>query len=366
MTKRYFVRYFIETPNAISNRLEMENGKFSNWKFNLGNTEIILYDDKQGLQADLYLDAESLEKGEEKSKMFIENILNLIDFSTSSASSMSLFISIYDASLGLKERDYKQVIYQPISERNISVIDKDIFSEIFNAFDKNNDERIMRAISWLRKGFLEQKHVDKFIAFWTGLESINELLGNDFKIPAEERILKCQKCGTSLYRITAGIERLFIDKLKVDKVIFKKIRNARGKLLHGGGPLDDNFINELKKYIPIVKKALSFGIGKLLQMSDNAIESIIEKKSKVYTEKYRIIFKAKLTNFYPPDLNEFNKQPRFDLIENNLLKREVHINGKLVLTISPKFNIVNATFKDIIREMWGDDDTSIESIRINK
>lgn len=366
MSKRYFVRYFVATPNAVSNRREIENGKFFNWKFNLGNTEIILYDDKQGLRADFYIDTGSLEKGEEKSKIFIENILNLIDFSTSSASSMPLFISIYDASLGLVERDYKQVFYQPISERNISIVDKDIFSDIFNAFNKNNDERLMRAISWLRKGYLEQKHVDKFIAFWTGLESINELLGDHFEIPLEERKKKCDKCGTTLYPITAGIERLFIDKLKVDEVIFKKIRNARGKLLHGGGPLDDSFINELKEYIPKVKKALSFGIGKLLQISDNTIENIIKKKSKAYNEKIRIIIKAKLTDFNPPDLSEFDKQPRLDLIENHLIEREVSINGKLVLTINPKFKIVNATFKEIIREMWGDDNTSIESIRINK
>lgn len=366
MTKRYFVRYFVETSNALSNRREIENGKFNNWKFNLGNTEIVLYDDKQGLRADFYIDAKSLEKGEEKSKIFIENILNLIDFSTSSASPSPLFISIYDASLGLMEREYKQVFYQLIPERNISVVDKDIFSELFNAFDKNNDERVVRATSWLRKGYLEQKHVDKFIAFWTGLESINELLGDRFEIPAEERILKCQKCGTSLYPITAGIERLFIDKLKVDKVIFKKIRNARGKLLHGGGPLDDNFINKLKKYIPKVKKALLFGIGVLLQVSDNTIENIIKKKPKVYTEKYRIIIKAKLIDFNPLGLNEFDKQPRLDLIEDTLLKREVTKEGKLVSTIHPKFNIVNATFKDIIWEMWGYDDTSIESIRISK
>jgi hypothetical protein len=366
MIKRYFVRYFIETPNAISNRLEIENGKFSNWKFNLGNTEIILYDDKQGLHADLYLDAESLEKGEEKSKMFIENILNLIDFSTSSASSISLFISIYDASLGLKERDCKQVFYQPILERNISIVDKDIFSDIFNAFNKNNDERVVRAISWLRKGYLEQKHVDKFIAFWTGLESINELLGDYFKIPAEKRRMKCRKCGTTLYTISAGVERLFVDKVKVEKVIFTKIRKARGKLLHGGGPLGDNFVNEIKDYNPKIRKALLLGIGGLLQISDNTIENIIKKKSKAYNEKIRIIIKAKLTNFNPPDLKEFNAQPRFDLIENNLLKREVPINGKLVLTINPKFKKVNATFKDEKVEMWGDDDTSIESIRINK
>ena len=366
MIKRYFIRYFVETSNALSNRREIENGKFFNWKFNLGNTEIVLYDDKQGLRADFYIDTESLEKGEEKSKIFIENILNLIDFSTSSASSTPLFISIYDASLGLVEREYKQVFYQPISERNISVVDKDLFSDIFNAFNKNNDERVVRAISWLRKGYLEQKHVDKFIAFWTGLESINELLGDYFKIPAEKRIIKCRKCGTPLYTITAGGKRLFMDKVKVDKTIFTKIRSARGKLLHGGGPLDDNFVNELKKYIPKVKKALLFGIGELLQMNDNTIENIIKKKSKAYTEKIRIIIKAKLTDFNPPDLSEFDKQPKLDLIENNLLKREVHINGKLVLTINPKFKKVNATFKNEKVEMWGDDDTSIESIRINK
>lgn len=366
MIKRYFIRYFVETSNTVRNRREIENGKLFNWKFNLGNTEVVLYDDKHGLQADFYIDTESLEKGEEKSKIFIENILNLIDFSTSSASSTPLFISIYDASLGLVEREYKQVFYQPISERNISVIDKDIFRDIFNAFNKNNDERVVRAISWLRKGYLEQKHVDKFIAFWTGLESINELLGDYFKIPAEKRKMKCRKCGTPLFIITAGVERLFMDKVKVDKVIFTKIRSARGKLLHGGGPLDDNFVNELKKHIPKVKKALLFGIGELLQVSDNTIENIIKKKPKAYTEKIRIIIKAKLTDFNPPDLSEFDKQPRLDLIENNLLKREVTKNGKLVSTINPKFKKVNATFKDEKVEMWGDDNTSIESIRINK
>ena len=291
MNKRYFIRYFVETSNALSNRREIENGKFFHWKFNLGNTEIVLYDGKQGLYADFYIVAESLEKGEEKSRISIENILNLIDFSTSSASPMPLFISIYDASLGLVEREYKQVFYQPISERNISVIDKDIFRDIFNAFNKNNDERVVRAISWLRKGYLEQKHVDKFIAFWTGLESINELLGDYFEIPLEERIKKCDKCEAPLYKITAGVERLFMDKVKVDKRIFTKIRRARGKLLHGGGPLDENFVNELKKYIPKVKKALLFGAGVLLQVSDNTIENIIKKNLKHTLKKLELLLK---------------------------------------------------------------------------
>jgi hypothetical protein len=94
---KYFVRYFIESPNAIGSRNDIENGKVLGWKFNFGSNEIGLYDHKQGLWADCYIEAESQLRAEEKSKIFIENILNLIDFSTSSASNSPLFISTYEA-----------------------------------------------------------------------------------------------------------------------------------------------------------------------------------------------------------------------------------------------------------------------------
>ncbi len=93
------------------------------------------------------------------------------------------------------------------------------------------------------------------------------------------------------YPITAGVERLFVNKVKVDKVIFTKIRSARGKLLHGGGPLDDNFVNEIKDYNPKIRKALLFGIGKLLQVSDNTIENIIKKNLKYTLKKLELLLK---------------------------------------------------------------------------
>lgn len=365
MTKRYFVRYFIETPNAVGNRREIENGKFLGWKFNFGNNEIGLYDDKQGLWADCYIDAESLEKGEEKSKIFIENILNLIDFSTSSASSTPLLISIYDTSLGLLEREYKQIIYKPISERNINVINKNIFSDIFDAFNKNNDERIVRAISWLRKGYLERKHVDKFIAFWTGLESINELLCDLFKIPSDERRLKCKYCGELLYPITVGIKKLFIDEIKIDEKKFENIRGARAKLLHGGGPLDNDFVNKIKEYNPIVKKTLIVGLSKLLGMEEKDTDKIIQQKTNLYNETIRFIIKANLVNFKPPEINEFGKQPKIDLIEENLLNRIIDNQGKLSLKSKIMLKS-NANFNNITYKVWSEDNTCIASIKIDE
>ncbi|MFX0141617.1 MAG: hypothetical protein ACFFDN_48715, partial [Candidatus Hodarchaeota archaeon] len=181
-SRKYFVRYFIETPNSISKRSEVESSKSAAWKFNIGKKEIALYDRKNGLSSDIYLEEKSLERAEQESKAIIENILNLIDFSNSSASSPALLMTIYDASPNLSKREFKQIIYMPISDRNFKVVKEDVFGEIFSSFDKNQEARIARAISWLRKAHLEENHIDEFIAYWTGLESINKLLCDFFEI----------------------------------------------------------------------------------------------------------------------------------------------------------------------------------------
>lgn len=365
MAKRYFVRYFIETPNSVGNRKDIESGKIFGWKFNLGNNEISLYDHKEGLFSDCYIEADSLNGAEDKSRAFIENILNLIDFSTSSASAAPQFINIYDASPNLFSREYKQVFYIPILERNVAVIDKDFFGELFNIFDKNKDERIVRAISWLRKGYLERKHVDKFIAFWTGLESINELLCDLFKIPSDERRLKCKNCGELLHSITAGIKKLFIDEIKIGEEKFENIRRARAKLLHGSGPLGNDFVNKIKEYNPIVKKTLIVGLGKLLGMEEKDIDKIIQQKSNLYNETIRFIIKANLVNFKPPEISEFGKQPKIDLIEENLLNRIIDNQGKLSLKSKIMLKS-NANFNNITYEVWGEDNTCITSIKIDE
>jgi hypothetical protein len=362
---KYFARYFIESPNAIGIRNDIENGKVLGWKFNFGSNEIGLYDHKQGLWADCYIEADSQLSAEEKSKIFIENILNLIDFSTSSASNSPFFISIYEATDGLSSRAFKQIFYTSIPDRNIVAINKEIFEEIFYTFNKNQDARITRAISWLRKGYLEQKFIDKFVAFWTGLESINELLCDLLNIANKDRKTRCNRCGNLISSVSSvGIKRLFVDIIDIKTELFEKIRKARGKLLHGGGPLDNNFIEEIKRYIPLVKKALIMGIGRLLSIKSETIEKILQKNNRLYNERLRIILKANLMNFIPPSLDEFGKQPRFDLIEQNLLERLVDKKGKLNLKVKSNFIAQNAIFNNISFELWGDDNSALEKLNL--
>lgn len=360
MAKKYFVRYFIETTNTIGNRREIENGRVPGLKFNFGNTEIGLYDNRRGLGVDCYVDAESLEKSEEKSKTFVEYILNSIDFSNSSASPQPLFINAYDASPNLQEREFKQLFYVPIPERNFTPIDKDVFKEVFRIFNQNKDERIVRAVSWLRKGYLETKSVDKFIAFWTGLEAINELLADKFKIPLNERKSKCPKCGHRGGPITIGIEKLFVNEIRIEQALFREIRKSRGKLLHGGGPLNDEFIKTIdKNYNPLVRKALVIGIGKLLQINDEVIKKVIEKGPKAYNEKIRLEIRTTISELVPPKLEEFGRQPIIELTDLNLLERMLDKQGKLTLKMKQTFIFRNAIFKKISLDLYGENNTAI-------
>lgn len=349
------------TPNCISGRYKIERGNSQGWKFNFDDAEISLIDDKKGLWADCFLFAKNLGHAEEKSKVLIDNILDLIDFTTSSYSSSS-FVSSYEASPDLKIRRYKRVFYIPTQERNIAVINEKVFQEIF---DKRREERISRGISWLRKGYLEQKCVDKFIAFWTGLESISELLCDFFEISTEGRKRICNKCGNTIdKRISSlGTKTLFLKEIENNKKLFRGIRGARGKLLHGGGPLSERFFDEIKTYNPLIRKALITGIGKLLEISDEAVKSVIQSKTSLYSDRVKIIIKTNLVDFNPPGIEYFTKQPRLDMESNKLLKREVDNQGKLSITKNLKIK-TNVNLRGIALEAWGPDGTSITSFEI--
>jgi len=360
MTKRYFTRHFIETPNSIAPRQEIEKGKSFGWKFDFRGAEISLHDEKRGLWADCYIHAKTLDDAEEKSSALIENILTLVDFSTGSCSS-SFFVSSYDASPSLPRREYKQVFHVPMRERNVTVIDKKVFGELF---DKPKDERIVRSMSWLRKGYLEQNHIDRFIAFWTGLESINELLCDFFEVPTEDREFKCNKCANTIERLSSiGIKKLFLKEAKIDNTLFSQIRKARGKLLHGGGPLSNDFVNRIRKHNPLVRKALIIGIGKLLQIDAEIIEGIIQRKSVLYSEEIKFIIKTNLVDFNPPGIGESGKQPRLDIAENKLLGRIVDTQGTLDITKKMAIR-TNVKLHGITLDVMGHDNTSVTSFKI--
>lgn len=362
MIKTFFTRYFIETPNSFNNREDIINNKFSNIRFKLPDSDVIFYDHKGGLGVDSYTKADSKDEVLNKTKNLAENIINIIDFTNSSGSNPAIFQSVYDATENVAEREYEQVFYVPLPERNIRITNITNITKMFNifgdVFDKN-ELRVVRAIYWFKTGLFEKNDVEKFISFWTGLESINELLCDHFKLTEEERKWKCNKCKTTLLSISnIGVKKLFLDVLKIKKDDFQKIRDARNDLIHGRNLSGINSVKEIAGFQLIVKKALITGIGLLLKIEDDIIEKIMGYTPIKYIDNYRIIIKLNLLDFDVPLLEEIDKQPEVNL-DNNILKTEINEEGNLDIKGEVAFNFKKLKFNHGAYEVWGDDFSKI-------
>ncbi len=370
ITKRtYFIRRFIETPNSISSRKEIETGNFKTWKFKFKSGELILYDSKYGLFTDSYIKASSSDNARHLSKAYTENLVSLIDFITASSSPSSCLILLYESSENLPKRDFKQIFHKSFEERNIKEIDKKAFRDLFLALDKNLDPRLLGALSWIRKANLQKIPIDKFISYWTGLESISSLLCDHYEIPGEERVFKCQNCERIIFPSSIkGIRKLFLNEIKDDKQLFGKIRDTRNKIIHGLVQLDEKFIKKIEEYNPFVKKALIMGIGKLIPISDDITEKITEQKHIKYQERLRIVVKSKLANFSPPKIEDYSKQPYFSLEKGVQKDRYLDEKNKLHLIFGRlQLEAHNARLEDFEESkyfIYADVDSAIDNVTI--
>jgi hypothetical protein len=336
------------------------------YRFTLGNTELVFYDLKDGMVADTYIQAESIDEAENKSKLTVETIMSLIDYATSSASSPGIITTIYDATEGVDKREFRKVIHLPMPERGLKKIDPEVFRSVLEKFFVEGfPPEISRALALLRKGYIEKDAVNRFIFLWSGLEALNSLLADKFAIPLEDRYLKCDHCGkkTGSFK-SVGIEKLFTNQLSYTKKVFHDIRRARGKFLHGHSASQD-FINEIKTYNPSLRKALIHGIGLLMDLKNSTIQEIVEKEISRYGEEYRFVIKTHLTDFQPPEIVNVNAQPDILMDRHELTDRVLTDDGKITASVTSNFILQpRDVFKDdIVLEVRSDPGSLIENVK---
>lgn len=363
---RYFTRHFFTTPASLLPRKEIEAGNVGTVRFEIGESSIVLYDLKDGMYADTYILAENIDQAEYKAKLTVETLISLMDYSTTSASSPGTLIAIYDATEDVEKRELRRIFHIPVPERALKKSDMDTFRLIFEKFFVENlPSPVARSIGLLRKAYLEGNDINRFIFFWSGLESLNELLADKFSVLKEERFMRCSGCDKKGQLISVGIEKLFTEYLQVDKKEFSSIRQARGKLLHGHSTATD-FIEEVKSYNPRLKKALITGIGLLLSLEPEAIEKIGQQNISKYNQEFRIIVKTKLTGFTPPSIDDVIKQPDVALDGNTPIERILTEDGKVTVRMRSEMKpIPREIFKDdIVIEIRADAETLIESMKI--
>jgi hypothetical protein len=349
MKKRFFSRYSIKTPNSLLSRLEKAEGKSRIWQLAFGADEMCLHDYGQGIRSDIYLDANDIDDAIHISNTYAENIMGVLDLSTTSPSMAARLDFIYDASPLIKDRDFYQFHYLPADERNIRKIDGDMFDKLFHSMDEYFDGRITRAAQWFKRAQNEEDNITRFIFYWTGLESLNLLLCEHYGISEDDRELKCPKCKHRIFPVTSvGIKRLIIDDIKSPARDFSTIRELRVRLMHGQGKWDRAFLEDVKKFIPTLRTALLTGICMIIHLDADTMRTLLSIKSTKFEDHIQIVLKAKLLEFTPVSIGEFAQQPYIEMITDEVVDRSISTQGKLTLTKHHVFKSINGRFDDKI------------------
>ncbi len=285
--KEFYIHYLTKTLSSLSKRIGHQKIPLPRWDFLYPkmNAKIYLYDCLKehnnlkihiGLGFIVHIKEIDEDRAIKKSKNLVENILNIISFESLSSCKPAKLISVVD-STNKNSCPTKFFIFpfeEKFSTSSLIQIDKKRFDMIWNSFiNSKSKRRIMRSLSWLRKGIDSRIVVDEFISYFIALNVLEPLLGKKRKWD--------------------GLEDIFRQKKVNSPYAFKKIKDARNRLFHGATKYDelsDSFINELNNYLEPMRRAIIYGILVLLNIQkDSMFKNFIKKKPlRVRVETYFI------------------------------------------------------------------------------
>ncbi len=363
--REFYIQYYTKTLLTISDWEEWQQTPLPAWQFNFGDTVVAVRDYIKheeanklhlGLEFIVHTHATSEEVAKEKSKAFVESILNFISFSTLNSCDAADIINIIESKMGTNLSPFQHYLY-PFKDDFVILpslkIDMAVFGEIWNKYNENkHQQRLMRAMSWFRKG-LNERGLDEFVSYWIGVEILRDILK---KIYIKENVTEDKWMGT---------KKVFEDKVQCYK--FSEIKEARNSILHGYKELSDEFVKEAVKYTPILRKGLIACISTILDISDEIFNEIVNKEvRRAELEQWQII-KGNFENL--PSI--------FDEIIINYPKIEAKVKDKkLSLVRDGKLNItykfeykffcdapnVKLTINET--EVWGNERSGIENVQL--
>lgn len=364
---RYCIQYHSRTSVALAERDKQQILPLTGWVFDFPVQEVKMFlfdaikhtDDVNlhtGLNIVTALKASSLEEAKRTSKDFTESTLNLVSFSTlTSCSPAKLVGTINISDADTEAYPFKSYAY-PFDEQetigSLSLINEPTFRVIFDAYIKNSHQpRILRALTWLRKGIGEENSVDEFTSYWTGLEVIKCILRRDLR----RRVRHVREWD--------GVKDIFTNKLHFQD--FDTIKKAgRNGLLHGFRELSSEFVAEISTYLEPVRKTLIFCIGSILGLQDSTILAIANKTPRRIRQNPWSVIEGVLQNI-PRDFEELAKN--YPIIEVQTTNKKFSINEKGALSITLRITHrfrgpSDARWKVKATELWGDKDAGIKYV----
>lgn len=360
MMKEFLLHYFVETSASISSRESHQKDPVEIWRFlfTMPKAEIFLYDsikEHNGFKLhhgiDIVVNAEANDENQaiSNAKNFSESILNLISFATLSSCNPARLLALIDSS---DKNSCPSTFYLYSFDHSSPVtslvqINKDQFEALWKGFDcTQRKDRIMRSLSWLRKGIDSENAVDEFMSYWIAIEALEPILRTKI--------------------LWDGIKEVCSRKEINNPYNFSDIKDARQKLFHGFHELSDDFVQELKNYIDPLRRAVVFSILLALKIPETSIDicAFVNRKLRRGKIKPYFLQKGKIKNF-PKDLGVIISN--FPRVKTKINKTELSFTeeGDLLSTIRAEYKYhlpINSTFILQAEESWADPRSGIKKI----
>lgn len=270
------MKYHVTATAAINNRRELQQAKQPTWKFQFpaNNAEARLSDRVEvrgvklhaGFNITVIMEGAYSDDVVDIGTSLVDRIVDKISLITVSHCDIPRLLSHITIN---DDGTSKGIFYhhQDLDTDNIIIlgtprkIDEKIFQELWGACDGHkHEDRIERSLAWFRKALSEHYIIDQFISFFVAIEVINPILRDILK----HKMRRPKKWD--------GIKDIFNNKIK--SVDFEKVKLARNQILHGYKTLPPEFITEIRSYIAPTRKAVIYGIGRILGLPDAPMDAI--------------------------------------------------------------------------------------------
>lgn len=304
---RFIAHYRSATMASIATRTQQQTVPLPKLRFEFTDEHavVILVDELQriddtnahvGLNVMVEILASSEQEAENKSKAMAENLLLLITYSTLAfcgSAELISFLSFDRQPPGLRAhvRPFDNGEYMA----SRVIINEQELGEIFSAVNASAERsRVMRSLSWLRKGINEDNFVDEFIGYWVGLEVVKSVL---------RRMLKMKTKNPGDWD---GIKDIYENDLHLAG--FEKVEEARNKLLHGYEELSNSFIEEIQRYVEPTRRTLIASISRVLKLTATTQDSIQTKSVRRSRRKPWMVIQGELHGL-PNTLEQITDAP---------------------------------------------------------
>ncbi|MFW9887057.1 MAG: hypothetical protein ACFFER_02670 [Candidatus Thorarchaeota archaeon] len=260
-----------------------------------------------GLRFVLTMSSDSLDNAIGPAKGFTRGILSLLSYMTNAGLPEPIVMKAYEITPGEKISHFRQYHYDiPADTFSIRDMDRDLLKKAITGFNvESHSLRISRALHWYRIGILSTDVLDRYVALWTSLETLNIILIELYNLEVE--MGKCPDCGRETVPIPNGIRTLVNDLFSDKKKIWRRLRETRASIVHGFRTFAD-ITPEARELLPYLEKSVEKALDEILNL-----KGIVRKPSIQLDHPHPIYSQVDVT-ISGPDIGLLDEhvEPSFD------------------------------------------------------